>query len=124
MGVLQAPDFPVEKYAQPWHTLHINLLIAAVVAQTLEEESTLWLREELGILRKTWDNHKGNGAEGNGDETLDDEDPSPGFIACESTHVLESERKETTTSTAPKSETDEPCEADIELAALVVLTDK
>lgn len=38
--------------------------------------------------------------------------------------MLESKRKETTASTTSKSKTDEPRKADIELAALVVLTYK
>ena len=124
MGVLQGPHFPVEKYSQPWHALHIGLLVATIVTETLEEECTLRLREELGILREAWDNHKGSDAERDGDEALDNEDPSPGFVACEPTHVLEGECKETTASTTSESETDEPREADIELAALVVLTNK
>jgi hypothetical protein len=104
---LREYDFVVEDDLEPIRSLHIDLLVALVQPQRLEQMLFLGCSQDLRMFGKVWHQPEDQERNADCDKAFEDEDPSPAFSTLDSVHFANAVRQQTTEAWSQQSEGEE-----------------
>jgi hypothetical protein len=104
---LREYDLVVEDDLQPIRSLDVNLLIALVQPQCLEQMLLLGCSQDLRMLGKVWHQPEDQKRDADCDKAFENEDPSPAFSALNPVHFTNAVRQQATEAWSQESEGEE-----------------
>ena len=98
----------------------VHRSVVSVERKALDEECTLILLQELGSLRPIRDEPVAGNRDDDGEDTLQDKDPGPPTVACNSLHVGNCIGEQAAECACNDGSGEEKIEAPLQLVAAVV----